>query len=163
MGKKTPPNHREQTTEGQTPPPLAIDYISVAEPVGTNDLVFRMKVTNLNTVPPNSRWRIVWNWEGAAGQQYYVGMRTDASSAETFEYGHVATAVVGLVLGVPTETKEGNAVGTATSDGLITITLPKSAVWKPQPGGLLGAGDGRPLTRDNAGAPKHERSKTPMD
>src|SRR5256714_11124927 len=145
MGKKTPPNHREQTTEGQTPPPLAIDYISVAEPVGTNDLVFRMKVTNLNMVPPNSRWRIVWNWEGAVGQQYYVGMRTNQTSTETFEYGHVATAVVGLVLGVPTETKEGNAVGTATPDGLITITVPKSAGGNTQPGDLFSAVERRPF------------------
>ncbi|PYL55691.1 MAG: hypothetical protein DMF29_01105 [Verrucomicrobia bacterium] len=161
--QKNPPNHPEQTTEGQTPPSLAIDYISVAEPVGTNDLVFRMKVTNLNTVPPNSRWRIVWNWEGAAGQQYYVGMRTDASSAETFEYGHVATAVVGLVLGVPTETKEGDAVGTATSDGLITITVPKSVVGNPQPGDLLGAVNGRTFTGDTAETQNLERSNALMD
>ena len=161
--QKTPPNHPEQTTEGQTPPSLAIDYVSVAEPVGTNDLVFRMKVTNLNTVPPNSRWRIVWNWEGAAGQQYYVGMRTDASSAETFEYGHVATAVVGLVLGVPTETKEGDAVGTATSDGLITITVPKSVVGNPQPGDLLGAVNGRTFTGDTAETQNLERSNALMD
>src|SRR2546430_15943756 len=142
--------------------PISIDYISVAEPVGTNDLVFRMKVTNLNTVPPNSRWRIVWNWEGAAGQQYYVGMRTDASSAETFEYGHVATAVVGLVLGVPTETKEGNAVATATSDGLITITIPKSAIGKPPPGGFLGRGTGRHFTPRNPQTQK-PRTYTPLE
>ena len=161
--QKNPPNHPEQTTQGQTPASLAIDYIGVAEPVGTNDLVFRMKVTNLNTVPPNSRWRIVWNWEGAAGQQYYVGMRTDASSVETFDYGHVATAVVGLVLGVPTETKEGNAVGTATSDGLITITVPKSAIGNPQPGDLLGAVNGRTFTGDNAQTQNLERSNLLMD
>jgi hypothetical protein len=160
---KNPPNHPEQTTQGQTPPSLAIDYIGVAEPVGTNDLVFRMKVTNLNTVPPNSRWRIVWNWEGAVGQQYYVGMRTDASSIETFEYGHVATAVVGLVLGVPTETKEGNAVGTATSDGLITITMPKSAIGNPQPGDLLGAVNGRTFTGDTLQTQNLERSNLLMD
>jgi hypothetical protein len=161
--QKNPPNHPEQTTQGQTPASLAIDYIGVAEPVGTNDLVFRMKVTNLNTVPPNSRWRIVWNWEGAAGQQYYVGMRTDASSVETFEYGHVATAVVGLVLGVPTETQEGTAVGTATSDGLITITVPKSAIGNPQPGDLLGAVNGRTFTGDNAQTQNLERSNLLMD
>ena len=161
--QKNPPNHPEQTTQGQTPASLAIDYIAVAEPVGTNDLVFRMKVTNLNTVPPNSRWRIVWNWEGATGQQYYVGMRTDATSVETFEYGHVATAVVGLVLGVPTETKEGDAIGTATSDGLITITLPKSAIGNPQPGDLLGAVNGRTFTGDNAQTQNLERSNLLMD
>jgi hypothetical protein len=90
-------------------------------------------------------------------------MRTDANSAETFEYGHVATAVVGLVLGVPTETKEGNAVGTATSDGLITITVPKAAVGNPQPGDLLGAVNGRTFTGDNAETQNLQRSNLLMD
>ncbi|MEY2556219.1 MAG: hypothetical protein QOF93_1363, partial [Verrucomicrobiota bacterium] len=161
--QKNPANHAEQTTQGQTPPSLAIDYIAVAEPPGTSNLQFKMKVTNLSTVPPNSRWRIVWNWEGATGQQYYVGMRTDASSTETFEYGHVATAVVGLVLGVPTETMEGSATGVATSDGLITITVPKSAVGNPQLGDLLGAVNGRTFTGDTAQTQNLERSNLLMD
>ena len=161
--QKTPPNHPEQPAQGQAPPSLAIDYIAVAEPPGTNDLVFKMKVTNLNSVPPNSRWRIVWNWEGAVGQQYYVGMRTDATSTKTFEYGHVATAVVGLVLGVPTETKEGNATGTATSDGLISITVPKSAVGNPQPGDLLGAINGRTFTGDTLQTQNLQRSNLLID
>jgi hypothetical protein len=161
--QKNPANHPEQTTQGQTPPALAIDYIAVAEPPGTSNLQFKMKVTNLSTVPPNSRWRIVWNWEGAVGQQYYVGMRTDASSTETFEYGHVATAVVGLVLGVPTETMEGIATGSATSDGLITITVPKSVVGNPQVGDLLGAVNGRTFTGDTAATQNLQRSNALMD
>jgi hypothetical protein len=161
--QKNPANHPEQTTQGQTPPSLAIDYIAVAEPSSTSNLQFKMKVTNLSSVPPNSRWRIVWNWEGANGQQYYVGMRTDASSVKTFDYGHVATAVVGLVLGVPTETMEGTATGTATSDGLITLTVPKSAVGNPQPGDLLGAVNGRTFTGDTLETQNLERSNLLMD
>jgi hypothetical protein len=161
--QKNPANHSEQTTQGQTPPSLAIDYIAVGEPSGTNDLQFKMKVSNLSSVPPNSRWRIVWNWEGAAGQQYYVGMRTDANSVTTFDYGHVATAVVGLVLGVPTETKDGNATGTATPDGLITINVPKSAVGNPQTGDLLGAVNGRTFTGDTPGTQNLQRSNLLMD
>ncbi|HEY0368962.1 MAG TPA: dockerin type I domain-containing protein, partial [Chthoniobacterales bacterium] len=161
--QKNPPNHPEQTTQGQTPPSLAIDYIAVAEPTGTNDIVFKMKVSDLHTVPPNSRWRLVWNWEGATGQQYYVGMRTDASSAETFDYGHIATAVVGLVLGVPTETAEGSATGTATPDGLITITVPRAAIGNPQPGDLLGAVNGRTFTGDTPQTANLERSNALMD
>jgi hypothetical protein len=161
--QKNPANHAEQTSQGQTPASLAIDYIAVAEPPGTNNLQFKMKVTNLASVPPNSRWRIVWNWEGAIGQQYYVGMRTDANSAETFDYGHVSTAVVGLVLGVPTETQEGNATGTATADGLITITVPKSAIGNPQIGDLLGAVNGRTFTGDTPETANLERSNLLMD
>ena len=161
--QKNPPNHPEQTTHGQTPPSLAIDYISVAEPPGGSDLQFKMKVTNLSSVPPNSRWRIVWNWEAANGQQYYVGMRTDANSLKTFEYGHVATAVVGLVLGVPTETPEGVAVGTATSDGLITINVPKASLGNPQIGDLLGAVNGRTFTGDTPATANLQRSNALMD
>jgi hypothetical protein len=161
--QKNPANHPEQTTQGQTPASLAIDYIAVAEPPSTNNLQFKMKVTDLSTVPPNSRWRIVWNWEGATGQQYYIGMRTDANSVKTFDYGHVATAVVGLVLGVPTETMEGTATGTATPDGLITITVPKSAVGNPQVGDLLGAVNGRTFTGDTPQTANLERSNLLMD
>lgn len=163
--QKNPPNHPEQTTQGQTPPSLAIDYIAVSEPPNTTNLVFTMKVTNLNMVPPNSRWRIVWNWEGATGQQYYVGMRTDQNSAATFDYGHVATAVVGLVLGVPTETKEGNAAGGSgfNADGTITVVVPKSAVGNPQPGDLLGAVNGRTFTGDTPETNTLERSNLMMD
>src|SRR6202040_232681 len=74
-----------------------------------------------------------------------------------------ATAVVGLVLGVPTETMEGTAVGTATSDGLITITIPKSAIGNPQPGDLLGAVNGRTFSGDTPETQNLERSNLLLD
>src|SRR5947209_293247 len=53
--QRTPPNHPEQNTEGAAPPSLAIDYIAVAEPPGTNNLAFKLKVANMGpTPPPNS-------------------------------------------------------------------------------------------------------------
>jgi len=39
-----------------------------------------------------------------AAQQFYVGMRTDQNGAVTFDYGTIATQVIGLVVGVPSET-----------------------------------------------------------
>jgi len=72
-----------------------------------------MKVSSLASVPANSRWRIVWNSETAPGQQWYVGMRSDASSNVSFEYGNVATAVVGLVIGVPTKQGVGRSTAFA--------------------------------------------------
>jgi hypothetical protein len=161
--QKNPANHSEQTTQGSTPPSLAIDYIAAGEPAATTNLQFKMKVTDLSSIPANSRWRIVWNWEGATGQQYYVGMRSDSSSNLTFDYGHVATAVVGLVLGVPTETSEGTATGTATPDGLITINVPKAAVGNPQIGDLLGAVNGRTFTGDTPETTNLQRSNLLMD
>jgi hypothetical protein len=144
------PTHPESTSASANPG-LAIDSISVGEPASSNNLMFQMKVSSLASVPPNSRWRIVWDSFASDGQQFYVGMNTDASGAATFTYGTVATAVVGLVVGVPQET-QGTSTGdpgTALpqsnfkADGTITIFVPKSVLGDPKPGDLLGAVNGR--------------------
>ena len=165
----TPPGHPEQTHHGQAPASLAIDYIAVGEPSGTSNLMFKMKVTNLGTVPPNSRWRIVWNSYAAqsydpTAEQFYVGMRTDQNGTATFEYGTVATAVVGLVIGVPTETLIGYLPGsTFNADGTITLIVPKALIGNPQPGDLLGAVNGRTFTGDTAETQNLERSTLLVD
>src|SRR5438270_10864864 len=68
----TPPGHPEQNAQGAAPASLAIDYIAIGEPPNSTNLMFKMKVTNLSTVPPNSRWRIVWNTYASSGQQFFV-------------------------------------------------------------------------------------------
>ena len=160
------PGHPEATggSAGTLPiPQYLIDYIVVAEPFqnGADNLMFRMKVGNLQTVPPNSRWRIVWDSFASPGQQFYVGMTSDDSGKPTFEYGTIATAVVGLVLGVPEETKLGSALAESrfTPNGMITIYVPKSAVGDPKPGDLLGAVNGRTFA-DNS---SFERSTQLID
>lgn len=161
------PTHPESAA-AQANPQLAIDYISVAEPAfadGSSNFVFKMKVSNLTTVPLNSRWRIVWDSFSSPGQQYYVGMTTGSSGPPTFEFGTIATAVVGLVVGVPTETTVGAALPASNfnPDGTITIYVPKSAVGNPQPGDLLGAVNGRTFTGDTAQTNKLERSTALID
>jgi hypothetical protein len=122
-----------------------------------------MKVTNLSTVPPASRWRIGWDSFSSPGQQYYVGMRSDAAGAVTFDYGTIATAVVGLVVGVPQETRVGPAAGNFNADGTITLLVPKADVGNPQPGDLLGAVNGRTFTGDTPATQDFERSTTMID
>ena len=170
--QKTPPNHPEQQLQGNAPASLAIDYIAVAEPPTTNNIAFKMKVTSLAGGPPvSSRWRIDWNSYAATsyppgdGQQFYVGMRTDANGVVTFEYGTVATAVVGLVIGVPTETMRGPALPESNfaADGTITIVIPKSVVGNPQPGDLLGAVNGRTFTGDTPDTQNLQRSTLLVD
>ena len=144
---KNDPSHPESAA-AMGNPQLAIDYIAVGEPPfanSTNNFMFKMKVSNLAMVPPNSRWRIVWDSFSSPGQQYYVGMNSDSMGAASFVYGTVATAVVGLVVGVPQETQVGTALPQSNfqPDGTITIYVPKSAVGNPQPGDLLGAVNGR--------------------
>src|SRR5205807_3693322 len=70
--QKTPPGHPEQSSQGAAPAQLAIDYVAVGEPPLTTNLMFQMKVGNLNTLPASSRWRIVWNSYAASGEQFYI-------------------------------------------------------------------------------------------
>ena len=164
------PTHPEATGGQVATPPapeLLIDTVAVGEPyrAGASLLMFRMKVGDLTTIPPNSRWRMVWDSNTSPGQQYYVGMTSDTASAITFEYGTVATATVGLLLGVPTETKvaAADAASNFSADGTITIYIPKSGVGSPQPGDLLGAVNGRTFTGDTPETNTLERSTTLVD
>src|SRR5881398_2510453 len=167
--QKTPPGHPEQQLHGQAPPSLAIDWVAVGEPPGTNNLMFKMKATNLASVPPSSRWRVVWNSYAAqsydpAAEQFYVGMRTDGNGNASFDYGTIATQVVGLVIGVPTETSVGPLPGSSSNpDGTITRIVPKSAVGNPAPGDLLGAVNGRTFTGDTPQTQFLERSTLLVD
>ncbi len=83
----------------------------------------------------------------------------------TFEYGTVATAVVGLVIGVPTETMRGAALPESNfaADGTITVVIPKSVVGNPQPGDLLGAVNGRTFTGDTPQTQNLQRSTALVD
>ena len=162
------PTHPESAAVQNPPganPQLAIDYVAVGEPPATTNLMFKMKVSNLSSVPANSRWRMVWDSFSSPGQQYYVGMRSHANSAVTFDYGTIATAVVGLVVGVPTETFVAAALPASNfnADGTITIFVPKSAVGNPQPGDLLGAVNGRTFTGDTPRTDTLERSTALID
>jgi hypothetical protein len=137
----------EDPTDDQTGAPVNADLdvqsLSVSEPsTGANagKLVFKLKVADLTIVPNERMWRTIWNSPFSPGGQYYVGMTKDQAGAVTFEYGTVATAVVGLVLGVPTTTKVGTPDdGSFTTDGVITIVVSRDKVGNPQTGDLLGA------------------------
>ena len=155
------PTHPESASAAANPQ-LAIDYVSVAEPSAGN-LLFKMKVTNLSTIPTNSRWRMVWDSFASPGQQFYVGMRSSTNNQVTFDYGTIATAVVGLVVGVPQETSLGPASGNFQADGTITVLVPESAVGNPQPGDLLGGVNGRTFTGDTPATQDLERSTTLID
>ncbi|MFL6568252.1 MAG: dockerin type I repeat-containing protein, partial [Chthoniobacterales bacterium] len=97
-------------------------------------------------------------------QQFYVGMSTDDNAAVKFEWGVVATQVVGLAVGVPTETELGQLPGSSFSpDGTITLVIPKSLVGNPQAGDLLGAVNGRTFTGDTSQTVDLERSTLLVD
>jgi len=166
---KNDPTHPESTGGGAGQPPplpsLLIDYVAVAEPPATNNLTFTIKVGDLSgTLPPNSRWRIAWDWFNATtgDQMYYIGMNTDQNSAVTFEYGTLADAGVPAVL-VLGETKTGVPTGSFSTNGTITMSVPKSAVGSPQTGDLLGAIGGKTITGDTPSTVTFERSTAFVD
>ena len=175
--QRTPPGHPEQPAGANTAAPsLAIDSVAVGEPPNTDLVMFKMKVTNMGATPPaNSRWRIVWNsyaavpydadpTDATVPQQFYVGMTTDGSSNVKFEWGVLSTAVVGLVVGVPTEFEQGLLPGSSFSpDGTITLFIPKSKIGNPQPGDLLGAVNGRTFTGDTTETQDLQRSTLLID
>jgi hypothetical protein len=173
------PTHPEATggSAGNPPAPeLLIDYIAVGEPPDTQDLMFKMKVGDLSTIPPNSRWRIAWDWWSPTNQMYYIGMKADQNGAITFEYGTLADAGVPAIL-VLGETPIASCAAMSTScslpgasaachyntDGTITMFVPKSGVGSPKAGDLLGAIGGKTITGDTPTTNTFERSTTFVD
>ncbi len=176
------PTHPEANeAHGATPAQLLIDYVAIGEPPSSSDFLFKMKVNDLSTVTPNSRWRLVWDSFSSPGQQYYVGMTMGASGNPVFEYGTLADAGLPAVF-VISETTVGSCTAAAptansclitgaggnssyNADGTITIRVPKSKFGNPQIGALLGAYNGRTITGDVPGSPesKLERSNAFTD
>jgi hypothetical protein len=158
------PTHPEANPAALTMPSMLIDYIAVGEPPSTSNFMFKMKVNDLATLPPNSRWRMVWDSFSSSGQQYYVGMRTDQNSIPSFQYGELKDAGVPAVFVISEQTAIPALPGSNyQSDGTITIFAPKSAFGSPSVGTLLGAMNGRTFTGDNAQSGTLHRSNAFMD
>src|SRR5205807_8501382 len=117
------PTHPEANAGTATPASLLIDYVAIGEIDGSSNFTFKMKVNDLSTVPPNSRWRITWNSWSSPGQQYYVGMTTGASGPPTLEYGTLKDAGVPAVF-VISEAKVAVALAVSglTPDDTITLS-----------------------------------------
>lgn len=146
------PAHLEANTQTATPPSMLIDYVAVGEPPASNNLMFKMKVNSLaGSLPPNSRWRMVWNSYtaqavagNAAAQQWYCGMKTDANGVPSFQYGTLADAGVPAVFVISEQQQfTPDPASNYQPDGTITIYIPKSAVGNPLPGTLLGGVNAR--------------------
>ena len=153
---------------GSVVPQLLINYISVAEPPSKPGyFLFTMKVGNLSTLPPNSRWRIAWDYSPRTAPEietYYVGMTTqNPGSPPIFEYGTLADAGLPAVLLLSETPINGAAQGTYLPNGTISIYVPKSDVGSPRVGDLLGAIGGKTITGDTPGTNTLERSTSFVD
>ena len=100
------------------------------------NMTFRLKVTTLDPLPPESHWRVAFVPPGTpSGTQYYVQMLSGLSGEPTFVYGSI-TAGSFTNLGAPES-------GSWTPDGKITITIAASKILDPGVGdtltGIVGA------------------------
>jgi VCBS repeat-containing protein len=127
-----------------------IQRLFVAEPdLGGSKLVFTLFVkpsATLNSAPPSSQWYIIWNRAvpDVNFDRLYVGMKSDATGAVSFEYGKFGVPTP--IGGVPSpNTNQAVKVGDVDSgtydaaNGKIVITLSTSKAENIQTGQTLGA------------------------
>jgi hypothetical protein len=146
-----------------------IRQIFVAEPffeAGVNKLMITMQVSpsSAATPLPSSQWYIIWNRLNPDSDfdRMYVGMKTDATGATSFEYGK---------FGVPLDPTNPNPnantpvklgdVDSGTYDavnGVITITLSNSKAENIHAGQSLTALNARTFMSQPDAGPKSQRN-----
>ncbi|HEX2062425.1 MAG TPA: Ig-like domain-containing protein [Thermoanaerobaculia bacterium] len=103
---------------------------SVAQTANGN-FVFILKMTDLNTITPNTTWGTTFT--GADGAVRFFRMSTANQlpllDPPRFAYGSGATVTPWLVAGTP-----GAAGSGYNADGTIRVVVPGSAIGNPQPG-----------------------------
>lgn len=108
--------------------------LSIAEPFGLTDkLVFTIKVQDLTTVPPNTRWPVQFQLAtDPATVGRWVDMSADAAGMVTFNYG--TFVVTAGAYGSPSTTVGlADAESKFNADGTITIVLSRSKIGSPIP------------------------------
>ena len=123
-----------------------IQFVSLSEDyrfIANARLVCRLKVANLNTIPPDEIWRVRFTYTppGGTATVYQVSMTSDANSIVNFDYSTVANNMV-----TPRGAIE---AGSYTTDGLITMAINLSKIDNPAAGSQLTAVNG--LTQKNVG------------
>jgi hypothetical protein len=118
-----------------TYPGYDLRSLAVGEPLALTDkLVFTIKVQDLTTVPPNTRWPVQFRLAtDPANVGRWVDMSSNAAGLVTFNYG--SFVVTGGAYGAPS-TVEGLAdvESNFAPDGTITIVLSRSKIGNPAPG-----------------------------
>jgi PKD repeat protein len=135
--------------ESDTLPQHDITSVEVAEPDSfAGKIVFTIKVASLATIPPGGRWAVRFSAPQKppdtalyTAEDWFVSMVTSDGPAPTFTYG--STGVAQGAARVFTTIGSCDPASSVTSDGVITLVLPKSAIGNPQPGqditGMLGS------------------------
>ncbi len=138
---------------GDSPvPALDVQWLSIAEPRttdGSHKLVFTLKVASLSTFTPGNAWMILWNRPvpDATYDRNYVVMRATGLGTATFEVGKLSPPNVNQA------TDLGNAAGSFSADGTITITITTNQVDNVATGQDLAAIEVRAFAVNVSGQP----------
>lgn len=121
-----------------------ITSVSMSEPQDLDgNIVFTIKVANLNVLPPGWRWAVRFGAPQAPPphpvigpqEDWFVAMVSSDNAAPTFTYG--TTGVFQGASRFFVTLGNLNPASNFNADGSITLVLPKSAIGNPQPGQAL--------------------------
>jgi hypothetical protein len=136
-------------------PALDVQRLSIAEPLttdGSHKLVFTLKVASLSTFTPGNAWMILWNrpLPDATYDRNYVVMRATGLGTAAFKVGKIS----------PPNTNQGtdlgNATGTFSADGTITITITTDQIDNVGTGQDLPALEVRTFAANVSGTPSSQ-------
>jgi hypothetical protein len=123
-----------------------ITSVSMAEPQALypGKIVFTMKVVNLSTVPPGSRWAVRFSaptpppaTATGPSEDYFVSMVSSDGVAPTFTWGTTGSPNPQIPARVFTTFGNLEPGSNYTADGTITMIFDKSKAGNPQPGQTL--------------------------
>ena len=101
-------------------PALDVQSLSISEPPNAGGkIVFTLKVASLSTLTPGNAWMILWNrpLPDATYDRNYVVMRATGLGTVAYKYGKISPPNVNQA------TDLGNAAGSYSADGTITLTI----------------------------------------
>jgi hypothetical protein len=132
-------------------PALDVQSLSIAEPPG-GKIVFTLKVASLSTLTPGSAWMILWNRPvpDATYDRNYVVMRVGALGTVSYKYGKLSPPNVNQA------TDLGDAVGSFSADGTITLSITPAQADNVAVGQDLGAMEVRAFAANVSGQPSSQ-------
>jgi hypothetical protein len=100
---------------------LDVQSLSISEPAGSgpHKIVFTLKVASLASFTPGNAWMILWNrpQPDATYDRNYVVMRATGLGTVAYKYGKISPPNVNQA------TDLGDAVGSFSANGTITLTI----------------------------------------
>jgi hypothetical protein len=133
---------------------LDVQSLSIAEPPGSgpHKIVFTLKVASLASFTPGNAWMILWNrpQPDATYDRNYVVVRASGLGTVSYKYGKLSPPNVNQA------TDLGDAAGTYSADGTITITVTTDKIDNVAAGQDLSAVEVRTFAVHLSGQPSSQ-------